>query len=566
MLGFFSFGSINNLAFKKVPLLRKLRLFVFCWFFSVPVFVHAVSCKVNVANHLPDAQLPEADAALAARKFKQAIVIYQQALNKGPVNPDLKAALAEAYLDQGDASQADAVITTASAQWPRSAILESVLAEVQLYEGRPWDAQDSIGRALADDPCYPDAHLTEGRLLNILSMRASAAEQFAIAHQLAPHNTDALTYYVGTLTPSAAAAALSSYLNVEKGLDTAVRTALEQRLKNYQARSDDSPQDCTLASTPSAAEIPLHPILGKNAMQARAVDLDVQVNGQGTHLEVDTGAAGFILSENAARRAKLKYSDKTQIRGIGNGGAQKANSVKVGSIQIGPLEFHNCTVIIAKSSITNSDLDIGDGIIGLDMMARFLVTLDYPGLKLRLDPLPTPSGATPQPTTALISSSVNRSDGSLPLQDRYVVPEMKDYSTAYRVGNHFLVPVDISKKEIPDANEIKLFVLDTGAFHTIISPDVASSVTQVHNDRSFGAAGLNGPVANVYRADSVTFRFAHVKLVSKDIPAFNTPVIGGMQTSGLIGASALRQCVVHLDFRDGLVKLDCAKDQGAGSN
>jgi clan AA aspartic protease (TIGR02281 family) len=539
--------------------LRKLRLLVFCWFFFLSVFAHAVSCKINKAYHLPDAQLPEADAALAMRNFKQAAVIYQQALSKEPDNPSLHAALAEAYLDQGEVFQAEAVITAAAAQAPHSAILESVLVEVQLQEGRPWDAQDSVDRALADDPCYPDVHLAEGRLLNLLSMHASAAKQFAIAHQLAPHNTDALTYYVGTLTPSAAAAALSSYLNAEKGLDTAVRNALEQRLKNYQARSDDSPQDCTLASTSSVAEIPLRPILGNSAMQARAVDLDVQINGRKAHLQVDTGAAGIILSEYAAGRAGLKYSDKTQIAGIGNGGLQKANSVNVPSIRIGSLEFHNCKVTIAKTWIPNSNLDIGDGIIGLDMMSRFLVTLDYPGLKLRLDTLPTPATVTPQP-------ALNRPDGSLPLQDRYIAPEMKDYSTAFRIGSDFLVPADISAKNMPDGSQIKLFLLDTGASRTTISPEVAASVTKVHRDLERHVSGLSGTVADVYSADLVTFRFAHVMLVSRDTIAFKIPPIRGIQVSGMIGASALRQCVVHLDYRDGLVKLDCAKDQRAGSH
>jgi hypothetical protein len=96
------------------------------------------------------------------------------------------------------------------------------------------------------------------------------------------------------------------------------------------------------------------------------------------------------------------------------------------------------------------------------MMTRFLVTLDYPGLKLRLDPLPSPVAATPQPALALVSSSASQPDGSLPLQDRYIAPEMKDYSTAFRVGFDFLVPADISTKEMPNGSQVKLFLLDTG--------------------------------------------------------------------------------------------------------
>ena len=53
-------------------------------------------------------------------------------------------------------------------------------------------------------------------------------------------------------------------------------------------------------------------------------------------------------------------------------------------IKIGSLEFKDCAVeVMDKGNVADSD-----GLIGMDVFSRFLVTLDYPMRKLLLAPLP----------------------------------------------------------------------------------------------------------------------------------------------------------------------------------
>jgi hypothetical protein len=105
-----------------------------------------------------------------------------------------------------------------------------------------------------------------------------------------------------------------------------------------------------------------------------------------------------------------------------------------------------------------------------------------------------------------------------------------------------------------------LFVLDTGSFRTTVTTQAAQEVGKLHRDQVDEVYGLAGRVKDLYYVDQITFNFAHVSVVTNQVPAIEPGSLsldrGPMEISGLIGASALRQCIVHLDYRDGLVKFD----------
>jgi hypothetical protein len=204
-------------------------------------------------------------------------------------------------------------------------------------------------------------------------------------------------------------------------------------------------------------------------------------------------------------------------------------------------------------------VDESDGLIGMDTLRQFLVTLDYPHGKLQLSPLPAIPNV-PQEAPRLETGSEpqlvagNQTPHST-WTDRYVAPEMKDYANAYRVWHDFVVPASIGK------GKIRLFILDTGAFRTLVTTDAAQDAGKLHRDQTGEVVvGLSGRVRDLYYIDQITFNFAHISVVTNQTPAVRAADLGldhhAMQISGYIGASALRQCVVHLDYRDGLVKLD----------
>lgn len=307
------------------------------------VAAHAVSCSLNQARRFPETHLADANAALDAGKVEDAIQIYKKALLISPAEPAaLHAALAEAYLDQHKSDEAEAEITGAIAAHPHSAILETVLAETQLQQGRPWDAQDTINHALTDDPCYPDAHITEGRLLEFISMYPSAARQYALAYTLAPHDRDALYQYLSTLTPSQRVAGMQAFIDREK--PDAESEKKFQRYIERQKKEAGATSVCTLASSgPSATTIPMLPLMW-NGQHMRGVGLDVKIDQHSTHLEIDTGSGGLVLSPSAAAKAGLQYQSDIEVDGLGGTGSIKGHLAFAKSVRIGSLEFQNCPV------------------------------------------------------------------------------------------------------------------------------------------------------------------------------------------------------------------------------
>ena len=73
---------------------------------------------------------------------------------------------------------------------------------------------------------------------------------------------------------------------------------------------------------------------------------------------------------------------EAQSYGVGDQGHKSSYVAYVDDIKIGSLEFQDCAVkVIDQTNIVDSD-----GLIGMDVFSRFLVTLDYPLRKLVLGP------------------------------------------------------------------------------------------------------------------------------------------------------------------------------------
>jgi hypothetical protein len=110
-----------------------------------------------------------------------------------------------------------------------------------------------------------------------------------------------------------------------------------------------------------------------------------------------------------------------------------------------------------------------------------------------------------------------------------------------------------------NSKEIKLFIMDTGAFATTISPQAAREVTKVHSNDHSVVRGIDGRVEKVYSADDISFHFANLIQKARNVVSFDTSRISknvGMEISGLLGESTLNLLTIHIDYRDGLVKFD----------
>jgi predicted aspartyl protease len=278
----------------------------------------------------------------------------------------------------------------------------------------------------------------------------------------------------------------------------------------------------------------------------------VKFNGKDRRLQIDTGSTGILISRAAAMFLGIQREDVKQTGGIGDQGTVKTSVTHVASIKIGGVEFTNCPVeILEKWSVLDSD-----GLIGGDVFEDSLLTLDFPKHELRIAPLPERPGEKKVEPTSPDSTGDDEVEQA---HDPYIAPGMEKWQRVYRSGHDLLMPTGIVEtKRIKDESawKEKLFLLDTGSELNLISPTAAREVTKVYRDESTGFRGIQGEVDKVYEAYKFTLSFAGLRLDSPSMTSIDTTKIShdnGVEISGFIGAPALTQLVLHIDYRDNLV-------------
>jgi hypothetical protein len=105
----------------------------------------------------------------------------------------------------------------------------------------------------------------------------------------------------------------------------------------------------------------------------------------------------------------------------------------------------------------------------------------------------------------------------------------------------------------------KLFLVDTGAGLMSISPAAAREVTKVDGDSNMHVYGVSGEVDKVFSTRKFTLRFAYIALPVDSMTAFDTTSLShstGIEVSGFLGAPVLNRLVMHIDYRDNLIKFD----------
>jgi hypothetical protein len=215
-----------------------------------------------------------------------------------------------------------------------------------------------------------------------------------------------------------------------------------------------------------------------------------------------------------------------------------------------------------------------DGLIGADVFGGYLIDIDLPGMRLKLSTLPKRPEDTVAPTSLNSegeeqanaeqkensateptsknqkpSAPVSKTSQRLP-RDRYIAPEMADWTRVFRFGHSMLVPTSVND------SKPMLFGLDTGAFNNILSARAGRQVSKVSSDDSLRVHGLNGEVNKVYSSAKATLRFGYLRQPNLDIVTLDLSTLSrhtGTEISGLLGFAMLRLLEVKLDYRDGLV-------------
>jgi hypothetical protein len=254
-----------------------------------------------------------------------------------------------------------------------------------------------------------------------------------------------------------------------------------------------------------------------------------------------------------AKAAGLIPELETKTGGMGDEGLASTFITHVDDIKIGSMRFKNCRVqVLEPGKIAGRLPDDIDGLIGPDVFSDYVVTLDFPERQMRLEPLPPRPGDSSPTVTSLATSEDAQAGMSLAdsARDRYIAPEMKDWTPVFRSEQSLIFPTYIGKAPV------KLFIMDTGASQSLISLDAAREVAQLSGFDAPTSRGMNGEVQKVLVADKVTLGFAGVRQVVSQMTSEDTSSVSrsiGVDISGFIGFPTLRELVISIDYRDNLV-------------
>jgi tetratricopeptide (TPR) repeat protein len=501
-----------------------------------------IVCPVTEATNPPlSAALFTAQALYRSGKLDEAIGAYDAAVPSGGNEAaGAYAGLARVYLKQQKVAEAYDAAMKAVALTPDRAPAMVALAEVYYRQGKLAEAEELFYKPLRN--CNLDARAFLG-LTHIYWVTLNfkrAKDNIDQAYKIDPGDPDIRRAYVRTLSGAERVQFLKGYLAGASIDDAETRENFERELAVIENESDAPEHNCRMVTNVTKTETRLEPLLyGPQTM--RGYGLMVKLNGVSSRLMLDTGASGILVDSKIAAKAGIKPIVDEKIQGIGDKGSAAGFVGYAEKIQIGELEFQGCIVEVATGRSVLGD----DGLIGADVFRHFLVDIDMPNGKFKLSPLPTILDE-PAVATSLDTKSV----GVRHFRDRYVPPEMKNYTKIFLFGHDMLIPTRVND------SDAKLFLIDTGSFDDTLSPAAAKEVTKLSRDGETQVKGLNGNVKEVYRASNAKLQFSHFSQQRQDMVTFdltNVSNAAGTEVSGVLGFAMLVLLDIKIDYRDGLV-------------
>ena len=513
-------------------------------------------------------ELAAADQFYRAGKFAEAEASYQALLKADAKLVPAQVGLVRAMLRQQKIDEALDAVNTALAAQPNAAALLAAKGDVQFRLAEMPDAERSYLAAKKLDRKEVHAYLGLARLYRSYSMYRIAYGELQIAHEIAPDDIEVQRAWLSMLPRKERLAALEAYLAGSHPDDEEETKWMTETLEFLKATADKPIHRCRLVSKVEQTETKLETVYAGNRM--RGIGLSVKLNDRNVHLLLDTGAGGIMVGRKVAEKAGLTRISALHYGGIGDKGLQSGYTAVADHIRVGELEFQDCVVFASdKGSVADED-----GLIGADVLGAYLIDIDLPGMRLKLSPLPKRPEDTVAPKSLNSEgeeqANAEQKEGSVneqtskeqkspppiskPAQrlpkDRYIAPEMADWTRVFRFGHSILVPTNVND------SKPMLFGLDTGAFNNILSVRAGRQVGKVSSDDRLRVRGLNGEVKNVYSSDKATLRFGHLRQPNLEIVTLDLSSLSrhtGTEVSGFLGFAMLRLLEVELDYRDGLV-------------
>lgn len=466
----------------------------------------------------------QAEIASSENRYSDAEDLYTKALTQSPQDVELSAALVQTLLHEAKLAQASTQAATSLTANPHSAPALTAMAEVQLRQGEPWLARQNADAAIAVDPCYARAHLIRSRLLRINSMYASERAELERAYAIDPTNPDIQQAWLAVDSPAHEIEGIDQSLKTMKDLDADTRKKAEASIRSMMPMLSESSQTCQVLPDVTSATIALQPSFA-DVKHIDGYRLEAEFSHGKAKLIVDSAASGLYISKALADQNGFKQ---------GEGDPQ--GTVRADSVHIGPMEFRDCIVGVSETPFSAG----ADGFIGTDMFAPWLITLDYRLGKMTLAPLP------PQATL-------------LP-PDRPAPPDSGDWIPAYHRRQYLLLPITFGDKSR------RLFILASGMRFSAMTEQTAHSLSKMKVNFTNTEQTAAGGKVQFYR-EIFDLQLANLPQIHQGhILDFDPSVMdrnAGFQIAGMLGLDVLQTLTLHLDYRDGLVRLDSSAAEGA---
>jgi tetratricopeptide (TPR) repeat protein len=530
----------------------------------------AVSCSADTSAPT------DGSRALAAERYAEAETFYAAQMNGKP-SITVYAGLVDAQIQLDKVDQALSTAKQAVAALPNSGEAQALLGDAQLRASHIDEATAAYTAAIKLDKCSARAHFGYGRIEGLYSRHASEQKQYALAHRLTPADTHISEVTFATLPPALHAKGLRNLLASATDLPPAHRQHLEQQAALLEAGAICRPAQM------DGAKLPLTPIFF-NGVRTRDYALRVSTGGSTpVNLELDSTAAGIVLSENDAK--------KLNVHPAVNGQTTAPYLGYVDSVQIGPMQFAKCSV----SVVSDSDLGHRYSVIGTSFFRDFRVHLDWVAKLMTLNPYP---GTPVLAAEAAPMDAVN-------------LGNEQGWSHALIDDNRILVPAMAEKRPVG------LVMLDTSNTLNMLAPSAAIPFKPTM-DQTINVEGVSGSIVRIFRKDgggnanesdvigldgvpgglvdtamtnkqggggterissiaSTNGKNVPIKIVGASLAvafAGNQPPdfalysfdisaashAAGLEIGGIVGYTVLRQYFIDIDYRNGVVNL--TYDQG----
>jgi tetratricopeptide (TPR) repeat protein len=478
-----------------------------------------VSAQSKPCPAAPERAGNPADSAYSDGNYPGAEEMYAKALAEKPQDAELSAALVRTLLHEGKAAEATTQANSNLAANPHSAAALTAMAEVQLRQGQPWLAMQSLDAAKDVNPCFARSHLIRSRALRIDSMYVSERAEIQRAYEIDPNDPDIQSAWRGIVEPAQEVQSVTDALATTKDIEPEIRKKAEETAHSMLPLLSENSQTCQVLPTVASATLPLLAVM-PDPKHIEGYRLQAQLPQSEAKLILDSAASGLYISRALADANGLKHDPNAP-----------EGTVHLDSVRIGPLEFRDCLVGVSDAPFAGK----ADGFIGTDVFASYLITLDFRLAKMTLDPLPPQAGVLPG--------------------DRPTAPELAGFVPVYHRRHYLLLPIGFNNKSR------KLFALATGMQESAMSAEAAHSVSNITVNFTNTEQTVSGTRVQFFReifdlqlASLPTVHQGHVLQIDPATMNHNA----GFQIAGMLGLDVLHSMTVHLDYRDGMVKLETA--------